>query len=240
MRHISSFNNFINEGRGSWDTLSNSLVKKVFKQWISDWNSGKSKSTYEENIEDSSRSIEFDLECTIYFGKVNGIAIKGFEVLNSTGADGRDEIYDEKEDEWVEQTPFINIDFAINKEWLPGEWSEVYMYLSDVMRHELEHVTQDGESIGNYRMGKPIEDDTQLRAFIELGLLPKYHYLLLPKEIDANLQGLRFEAKKRKIPMEDAVNKYLDTQTYLTPETREEVLDTWRRRSQKIGGIPKF
>jgi len=235
MKHIPTFESFVNEGRGSWDTLSNSIVKQVFKQWMSDWKSKKKESKYFDQIEDPSRGIEFDIHANIYFGKT-----KGFEVLNSTGADGRDEVYDEKEDEWEDQTPFIIIDFAINPDWLPGEWSEVYMYLADVMRHELEHVTQDGINIGNYRMGKPNEDDTHLRNLIELGLLPKYHYLLLPKEVDANLQGLRFEAKKRKVSMEETVNKYLDTQEYLTDDTRAEVLDTWRRRAKKMGGIPKF
>jgi hypothetical protein len=235
MKHIPTFESFVNEGRRSWDTLSNSIVKQVFKQWMSDWKSKKKESKYFDQIEDPSRGIEFDIHANIYFGKT-----KGFEVLNSTGADGRDEVYDEKEDEWEDQTPFIIIDFAINPDWLPGEWSEVYMYLSDVMRHELEHITQDGINIGNYRKGKPDVDDTELRNFIELGLLPKYHYLLLPKEVDANLQGLRFEAKKRKVSMEETVNKYLDTQEYLTDDTRAEVLDTWRRRAKKIGGIPKF
>ena len=239
MKHISSFDSFLNEGRGSWDTLSGKLVSRVFRHWIRDWKAGKSESSYFDQIEDDSRGVEFDLHATIYFGNVNGQKIKGFEVLKTTGADGRDEIINKK-GEVEYQDPVIIIDFAINKEWLPGEWSEVYMYLSDVMRHELEHITQDGVSIGNYRMGKPNEDDSELRNLIQMGFLPQYNYLLLPKEVDANLQGLRYEAKKRKIPMEDAVNKYLDTQEYLTPETREEVLDTWRRRAKKIGGIPKF
>lgn len=210
-------------------------MRKVFKQWVTDWKAGKKESTFNTFVQDDGVGVEFDLDATIYFGKS-----KGFEVLNTTGADGRDEIWNEDEEEWEDNDPFIVIDFAINSEWLPGEWSEVYMHLSDVMRHELEHITQDGVNVGNYRMGKPNEDDSQLRQLIELGLLPKYHYLLLPKEVDANLQGLRFEAKKRKIPMEDAVNKYLDTQEYLTPETRQEVLDTWRRRAKKMGGIPSF
>ena len=63
---------------------------------------------------------------------------------------------------------------------------------------------------------------------------------MLPKEVDANLQGLRFEAKKRKESMADAVTRYLDTQDYLTAEEREQVLDLWRERAKKIGGIPTF
>ena len=76
-----------------------------------------------------------------------------------------------------------------------------------------------------------------------MGILPKAQYLMLPKEVDANLQGLRYEAKKRKEAMIDAVNRYLDTQQEdgtINDEEREIVLDLWRRRAKKIGGIPKF
>lgn len=137
-------------------------------------------------------------------------------------------------------TPFINIDFAVNPDWLPGYFQEIYMHLSDVMRHEMEHITQDGEGVGNYRAGKPIEDDQFTRTMIDQGFLPKATYLMLPKEVDANIQGLRYEAKKRKEPMEIMVNKYLDTQDYLSAEEREQVLTLWRNRAKKIGGIPNF
>lgn len=235
MKHVPTFESFIEEGRKSWDTLSNDLVGKVFRKWVADFKAGKKESTYIDQIEDTARGIEFDLEATLIFGKT-----KGFEILNSTGADGREEIYNDKEEDWEDQTPYIIIDFAINPEWLPGEWSETYMHLADVMRHEIEHITQDGPGIGNYRKGKPNQDDTELRKLIELGFLPKYHYLILPKEVDANLQGLRYEAKKRKISMIDSVDKYLNTQKYLTKKTREEVLQVWRKRAKEIGGIPKF
>ena len=66
---------------------------------------------------------------------------------------------------------------------------------------------------------------------------------MLPKEVDANLQGLRFEAKKRKEDMSVTVSRYLDTQEQggvIDGTEREQVLDLWRRRALKIGGIPKF
>lgn len=231
MKPVRLFEQFISEGRRSkYDGLASTLVTQVFKKWVKDFKAGKKSSSYITSIEDA--RILFDLEATIYFGETNGFAI-----LKSTGADGGTT---DKEGDY--QDPYIIIDFAVNPEWLPGEWSEVYMYLSDVMRHEIEHITQDGEDIGNYKMGKPNEDDSMLRFYIESGLLPDVSYLTLPKEIDANLQGLRFEAKKRRISMIDSINKYLDTQPYLKddPKSREMVIDTWRRRASKIGGIPKF
>ena len=230
MKEVKLFEEFISEGRGKYDSIAGGLVRKIFPQWVKDWKSGKASSSFMAYIDEP--RIQFDLEVTIYFGKV-----QGFEVLDTTGADGR--AYDDDGDE---QDPYIIIDFAVNKDWLPGYWQEIYMHLSDVMRHEIEHITQDGKEVGNYKAGKPDEDDSMLRMLIQSGILPKSTYLTLPKEIDANLQGLRYEAKKRKISMVDAVNNYLDTQTYLEedPSQRQMVLDTWRRRALKIGGIPKF
>jgi len=240
MRHIETYSDFINEGRSKYDGLANKLVSQNFKKWIKDWKSGKKLSTFMLSVEE--RGLIFDLTSTIYFGDVEGQQIKGFEVLDSTGADGRDEYYDDEGD-LVDQDPYILIDFAINDEWLPGEWQTVYMHLADVIRHEMEHITQDGKSVGNYRMGKPDEDDSEMRALIKMGFLPKHSYLMLPKEVDANLQGLRYEAKKRKEPIADAINRYLDVQQeqgVIDNDTRAEVLDLWRRRAQKIGGIGKF
>ena len=125
---------------------------------------------YSDQIESK---LEFDLSATIFIDK----EFKGFEVIDGTGADDRDD-----DDEGDFQTPFINIYFGINPEWLPGEWSEVYFHLADVMRHEIEHITQGGIDHGNYRAGKPSEDDSQLRVLIKLGLLPQAQYMITKME----------------------------------------------------------
>lgn len=218
----------LNEARIKLDSVTGDLLRQTIRQWVTDWKSGKSETEYFEQIELD--GLEFDFTASLNFKS------KGFDVLDSTGADARD--YDEEDD--FDQTPFIQIDFAVNKEWLPGYWSELYMHLADVIRHEIEHITQGGEGIGNYRQGKPFDDDQEMRQLIKANFLPKHMYLMLPKEVDANLQGLRYEAKKSKRPMIDVVNQYLDTQDYLTDETREEVINHWRFRAQKIGGIPNF
>lgn len=231
MKHLKSYSTFLNESRSKWDGLASSLTKAVFKAWVKGFQGGMSEINYSDQIEDK---LEFDLDATIFIDK----RFKGFEVLDGTGADARD-IDDDDDD----QTPFINIYFGINPEWLPGEWSMVYFHLADVMRHEMEHITQDGAGVGNYKAGKPNQDDSELRGLIELGLLPKAQYMMLPKEVDANLHGLRFEAKKRKEPIIDAINRYLDTQEQggiIDKKEREEILDLWRRRAKQIGGIPNF
>jgi len=232
MKNIKAYSDFINEGRSRYDGIASKIVKKNFRKWITDWKAGKKSSTYMDQIELD--DLEFDFTSTLYFDKVEGTKIKGFEILGSTGADGKDE-----DDEGDFQTPYIIIDFAVESGWLPGFWQEIYMYLADCTRHEIEHITQDGKDIGNYRPGKPDEDDSFMRSLIKSGMMPEYHYLLLPKEVDANLQGLRYEAKKRKVAMSVTVNHYLDTKGY-SKEERTEILDTWRKRAKQIGGIPKF
>lgn len=237
MKHLIDINTFlINESRSRYDGLASKLTKNAFKVWIADFKKGKKSSTYYDQVE--LNDLEFDYTATIYFDSVEGTKIKGFEILGSTGADARD-FYDDDEGDEVDQTPFIHVDFAIESDWLPGYWQDVYMYLADCTRHEMEHITQGGESIGNYRPGKPNEDDQLIRDLIKAGYLPEVQYLLLPKEVDANLQGLRYEAKKRREPIIDAINRYLDIKN-LSEEERETVMKAWRHRAKKIGGIPKF
>ena len=207
------------------DSISNKLLGDCFKQWVLDFENGKKSSSYSFEVENP--GLTFDLNCSIYFKG------KGFEVLNSTGADGRDE---DDEGDW--QDPFINVDFACNPDWLPTYWSEIYFLLADVLRHEIEHITQDGIDIGNYRKGKPNEPDDVMRTMIEMGMLPKFWYLLLPKEVDANLQGLRFEAKKRKEKTIVAVNRYLDSKEEMgeiNSKERAEVLVKWEARAKQLG-----
>ena len=209
MRHTEVFESFIGEGRSAYDGLASKLTKAIFNKWVKAYKSGDAIINYRENIKE--RGLEFDIDATIRIQK----KYKGFEIIDGTGADARDE----------------------------DEWSEVYFYLADVVRHEMEHITQGGNDHGNYRKGKPNEDDTELRTCIKIGLLPKSQYLMLPKEVDANVQGLRYTAKKRKENISVTINKYLDVQQehgVIDDIEREQVLDLWRRRAKKIGGIPNF
>ena len=77
------------------------------------------------------------------------------------------------------------------------------------------------------------------RELIHQGLLPQSTYLILPKEIDANLEGLRLESRVRKETMINTLNRYLDTQNLSQPE-RTQVVQLWRKRAQQITTIPQF
>ena len=213
--------------RSRYDGIASKIVRKTIKKWKHDFNQNKEHSHFSINV--NTVHVKFDLDARLVFTDEVGL-----EVLDSTGADGR--VFD---DEDCFQTPFIDIDIAINPEWLPEYWSKLYMLLCDITRHEIEHITQEGPEIGNYKHGKPIEDDSIERGLVNVGLLSTQMYLMLPKEVDANLQGLRFEAKKRKEPILNTIYRYLGTQS-IDADEKDSVLTLWRNRAKEIGGIPKF
>ena len=69
------------------------------------------------------------------------------------------------DDEGDEITPLLNVRFKIPKN---VNWQTVSFDLKDVIRHELEHLTQDG---ANVRSGKQLPDDSILRNMIDSDLL---------------------------------------------------------------------
>lgn len=214
------------------DRMALKLANDIFAQWNLDYNLGNTSSSFYKQVK--ANGPEFDIDATIYFDSIDRQPILGFTSFDSTGADSRD-----FDDDGNAQTPFIIIDFGIEASWLPEYFSELYFHLVDVVRHEIEHITQGGESIGNYIPGKPSEDDSLTRELIHQGFLPQSTYLILPKEIDANLEGLRLESQVRKEIMINTLNRYLDTQD-LSQTDRTQVVNLWRNRAQKIGAIPQF
>ena len=218
------------------DRIALKLTDQIFAQWNLDYNLGKTNSSLYKQVKTG--GLEFEIDATIYFDTVEGQhgfqPIKGFIAYDSTGADSRD--FDDND---IFQTPFIIIDFGIERAWLPEYFTELYFHLVDVVRHEIEHITQGGESIGNYIPGKPSGDDSIERELIHQGLLPQSTYLILPKEVDANLEGLRLESKVRGEMMINTLNRYLDSQD-LGQTERNNVVELWRNRAKKIGKIPQF
>jgi hypothetical protein len=114
-------------------------------------------------------------------------------------------------------------------------WSEISMNLKDVTRHEIEHLTQ--SDIENYP-SKYMENDQLIRDLINAELLSPSQYFKLEKEIDANLQGMYFRAKKEKRSFRDVIDSYLDAQD-ISFEQKEEILDLWRQRIEALS-LPKF
>ena len=136
------------------------------------------------------------------------------------------------DDEGDEITPLLTVRFEIPKDI---DWQRVSFDIKDVIRHELEHLTQDGT---NVRSGKQLPDDSMLRKMIDLDLLPKAAYFKLEKEVDAMLQGLYLKAKKSKQPLLSVIDDYLDKQP-ISQEERKEILDLWAKRAKALS-LPSF
>jgi cytidyltransferase-like protein len=203
----------LNEGR--YDTVSNKSSSMIFNKWKQDFLAGKKQSVLKTFVEND--DVEFGLVAMLKF---------------------KNEGEDLKVDGGLEETEdgnIIYVDFEVDKNVLPEMWSEISMNLKDVMRHEIEHITQN-DSL-NYPT-KFMEDDTVVRMLIDDKLLPPSEYFKLEKEIDSNLQGMYFRAKKEKRPFKDVIDDYLDAQS-ITSEQREEILNLWRPRASKLS-LPKF
>jgi hypothetical protein len=224
MKNLKTYNNWLFESY--YDSISSQLTDRIITQWVKDWKSKKTEFRFYETIEDR---IEFDIECVMTIDP----RIETFECLDSTGANADDE-----DEEGDYQTPYILIDFGVNPNALPSYWQEIYMYVLDTVRHEIEHITQGGST--NYKKGKPSDDDSKMRELIDKGKLPMHTYWLLPKEIDANLQGLRLKSKKTRIPYIETIMNYLRSEGVTDPVIVDEIITKWRERAKKIGGIYNF
>jgi len=149
------------------------------------------------------------------------------------------------DDDGTEITPLLIVNFGIPKN---PKWSTVSMDLKDVVRHELEHLTQSGDNVVGVvrdpnnseldRPGKQMADDKFIRDMIDADLLPKADYFKLEKEIDAMMQGLYFKAKKSRRPFKDVIDDYLDTQP-ISKEDKEVILNLWRSRNKALN-LPVF
>ena len=203
----------LSEGRH--DKISNMISSDVFKVW---------KQAFEDSKPHSIKkfyytSDEYNIEVTAKM-----LFIPGNSSLFVDGS-------------MDDQGEHLELNFRIGVDRLPEFWEEISMNLKDVVRHEIEHATQTDHET-NQRPGKYMEDDTLIRGLIRAKLLPKAQYFKLEKEVDANLQGMYFRAKKEKRPFGSVIASYLDAQD-ITPEQREEILDIWRTRAKALS-LPKF
>jgi len=236
------FANEIAEGvvkEGRYDKSSNQFSKIAFEAFKDIHDRGDEEGTFEFSVGPDDEDIysdqfEFDFEGYVKITddtySVNGGANPGF---------------DEKGDEI---TPLLNLNFEIPKN---PDWQKVSFDIKDVVRHELEHLTQAGLNLKGgawnedpklRRPSKQMADDQFMRDLIDSDLLPKSKYYKLEKELDAMLQGLYFKAKKSNQPFKDVIDDYLDmfvTQKTITQEEKEDILDIWRSRNKALS-LPMF
>ena len=180
------------------------------------------KHIYFEEVDNTTIPVEFYLQLKVQW-------IDGFDDFRAGG----DAYNDSKRQS--DEPPLIEIRFQIDTAEYPKVLSEVAMQLRDILRHEIEHVTQSGWNLID---GKYIPSDQALRTKIETGTLPPARYFTLPKETPAMLQGLYFKAKKSKIPFKQVVNDYLDiwvSNNTITDLDKQYILTAWRNYLPTLG-----
>ncbi len=210
---------------GRYDTLSNQISRDIFNFWKEDFDEGAKDSTYEDNYDFPPRGIQVYAQI-IYKPKFGKLKVDG----------GSDYAYINKKTK-KEYPGFIKVTFVVDPKMLPEFWEEISMNLKDVVRHEIEHITQSGDS--KTKKEDFDEDfDIAIRALVKADIIPQAEYFKLPKEVDANLQGMYFRAKKERRPLIDVINTYLDAQD-ITPKDKQIILDLWRSRRKALS-LPKF
>jgi len=229
----------INEGR--YDTLANQLSKIAFQEFKDIHDRGDKEGTFKFRVDHPDE--EHDIPADEFYFDFEGIVKITDDEYNVDG--GANVGFDDKGDEI---TPILSVKFKIPKN---PDWQKVSFDIKDVVRHELEHLTQDGdnEKGGAWhedprlrRPSKYMQDDQFLRDLIDVNLLPKSDYFKLEKEVDAMLQGMYFKAKKSKTPFKNVLNDYLDIfvdQGSISKEEKENILDVWRSRRKALS-LPSF
>lgn len=120
----------------------------------------------------------------------------------------------------------------------PNSYSEIASDLRNLIRHEIEHLTQRG---WGEKRGKGMRRNETIRRKIQSNSEFFYKYYKLKDEIPANLHGLHSEAKTRKITFADVVHQYLDKkieQGVIPKNKKSEIYRIWKSTAEKIGGLP--
>jgi hypothetical protein len=206
---------------GRYDSLTRSIVKDIMYAWKADYEGQPDELEYEEDYEvQDSKGHPFVFNLV---AKLNVVPTEDGIYRVDGGVNDALEV------------PYFEIDFQVDPQDLPEMWSTIYTDLIDVVRHELEHLTQAGT---NVVPSKEMEDDQFIRDLIDMELLPKADYFRLQKEIDAMLQGMYLKAKKTRKPFADVLNNYLYMQP-VSQEDKEDILNIWRNRAKSLS-LPKF
>lgn len=243
MNLVSDFEGFLLEGR--YDKLTGEICSEIMKK-IKETNTGsekigKIKVIYKET--DAVPSFEELLDKEKYFSletftdNISGIDVSVNLILIrdlSPEYEG-DFLLDARTDDHYS---IIHVFISLDPKTEPKCYLEISLSLRNLIRHEVEHLTQGG---WNEKEGKRINRNDTTRRKIAKNPDIRYRYYKLKDEVPANLHGFYSEAKSRKIPFRDLVNSYLDNQVkkgIIPPNRRNEIYNLWKKEAKKIGGLP--
>ena len=215
---------------GAYDSITRQVVKDIMAAWKEEYTGQEGTLSFDEEYETQDakgRPLDFILSADLL--------VKETEEGTYKVDGGADAEAQEKDEEDDLDLAYLEVRFQIDPRTLPQLWSRIYADLTDVIRHEIEHLTQMGV---NVVPGKELPDDEMLRQMIDWELLPKADYFRLQTELDPMLQGMYLKAKKTRTPLKDILNDYLDMQD-VTPEDKENILGLWRKRLKALS-LPQF
>ena len=215
-------NNKIKLNEGSYDSIVNQVSSDVFNYWKQEF----IKDPTQEQI-----TFEKDYELEDSKGHLLEFSCIGYFKLEKDG----DYIVDGGTDEGTEdKEAYLELKFQIDPTELPKTWSTISMDLKDVVRHEIEHITQSGYNVIN---SKEMKDDRVIRQMINSKKLPTSTYFKLEKEIDAMLQGMYLKAKKSHTPFKDVINDYFD-KLEINDDDKNNILNVWEKRLKSLSLPP--
>lgn len=134
----------------------------------------------------------------------------------------------------------IDIILAFNPADGTNMLQQIQPILTDLIRHETEHLTQSGVEV---RPDKWMRKDEARRRAIRQNPEIWYKYYMLPKEVDANIQGLHTKSKYEKKDFQSTVDQYLEDLVQgeiITVANKQKIYDLWKSRIPQIGGIPNL
>lgn len=134
----------------------------------------------------------------------------------------------------------LDIILAFNPEDGTNMLQQIQPKITDLIRHETEHLTQSGQEV---KPSKWMRADQARRAKIRQNPEIFYKYYLLPKEVDANIQGLYAKSKYEKRDFQSVVDEYLTDLVgdgIITQANSKQIYNKWKTRAAQIGGIPEL
>ena len=200
---------------GKYTKLITQLTNFIFTNWKKQVEKGTSLALIKTKVTPKkyATSLTFDLEASLYLSDKQ-------EFL----ADGEAYPYGD-----TEEGLKVGLDFIVPEDSFPQIWEKISYNISDILRHEIEHMTQVGVHAIPSKEDE-IEDDDLIRNLIDIGALKQVRYYTLPSEIDPMLQGIYTAAKKSKTPFKQAVDSYLDLIPKATKKDKNYIRKVWSDR----------
>ena len=205
---------------GAYDSMTRNIVTDIIREW---------KDQYMEEQGD----LEFENEYNLTDAKGRPFTFELNAILRVKATKSQKYTVDGGVDQFA-APPYLEIRFQVDPRDLPQKWEIIYFDLTDVIRHELEHFTQQGI---NVIPSKEMGDDEIIRTLINMKLAPKADYFKLEKEVDAMLQGMYLKAKKTRTPFKDVINDYFNKMK-LNKQERQDILDLWSKRLKALNLPP--